>query len=71
MFRVPSTPPGHPLAGLGGTKNSPASKFVMLVDDPGAVVKLITEQKQSAIAAKQRLQRLDQALVAMGEQPEQ
>ena len=47
MFRVPSIPVGHPLAGFG-SKHVPGSKFVMLADDPGAVVKLITELKQSA-----------------------
>ena len=52
-----SLPIGHPLAVAfkQGSKNDPApppSQFAMLVDDPGAVVKLITELKQSANAAK-------------------
>ena len=55
MCRVPSIPYGHPLAvQIGGGKNAPPPRpeVVWLVDDPEAVVKLITELKESANAAK-------------------
>ena len=54
MCRVPSIPSGHPLAshGGGGKNAPPPCQVVWLVDDPEAVVKLITELKESANAAK-------------------
>ena len=61
MCRVPSTPIGHPLAVMmQGGKNAPASSQVAwLVDDPEAVVKLITELKESAQATGMKMQRPD------------
>ena len=61
MCRVPSIPSGHPLAshGGGGKNGPPPSQFVWLVDDPEAVVKLITELKESAQATGMKMQRPD------------
>jgi len=50
-FVVLGLPVGHPLATLGRTKHTPATKMVLAVDDPPQVATMIREAKDKSTTA--------------------
>ena len=50
-FVVVGLPMGHPLAKLGGTKHTPATKMALLVDDPPQAATMIREAKDASTTA--------------------